>query len=47
MVEGMRSLIYAQPGETVSCAGCHEDRIAAVPATPTATIARVKPSHRI
>lgn len=39
MVEGMRSLIYAQPGETVSCAGCHEDRIAAVPATPTATIA--------
>ena len=26
MVEGMRSLIYAQPGEMASCTGCHEDR---------------------
>lgn len=39
MVEGMRSLLYAQPGETASCTGCHENRIDAVAATPTATIA--------
>ena len=42
MVQGMRSLIYGQPGETVSCTGCHEDRLAAVPATPSATIASRK-----
>ena len=42
MVQGMRSLIYGQPGETVSCTGCHEDRLAAVPATPAATIASRK-----
>ena len=37
MVEGMRSLIYAQPGETQSCTGCHENRLEAT--TRQATIA--------
>lgn len=35
MVEGMRSLIYAQPGETQSCTGCHENRLAATSAAAT------------
>jgi len=30
MVQGMRSLIYAQPGETSSCTGCHENRLATI-----------------
>ena len=32
-VMGMRSLVYLQPGETVSCAGCHEQRGSTPPVT--------------
>ena len=28
MVQGMRSLVYLQPGESSGCTGCHEDRMA-------------------
>ena len=35
MVQGMRSLVYLQPGETASCVGCHEDRTTAVPSVKT------------
>lgn len=31
-VQTMRSLTYVQPGERVSCIGCHEDRMTAPPA---------------
>ncbi|MBQ7813616.1 MAG: hypothetical protein IJ387_03875, partial [Thermoguttaceae bacterium] len=35
MVQGMRSLVYLQPGESAGCVGCHEDRTAAVPNAKT------------
>jgi cytochrome c553 len=35
MVQGMRSLVYLQPGEAASCVGCHEDRTTAVPSVKT------------
>ena len=35
MVQGMRSLVYLQPGESAGCVGCHEDRTAAVPSAKT------------
>ncbi|MCF0234393.1 MAG: hypothetical protein HUK22_05365 [Thermoguttaceae bacterium] len=35
MVQGMRSLVYLQPGENAGCVGCHEDRMAAVPSEKT------------
>ncbi len=35
MVQGMRSLVYLQPGESAGCVGCHEDRAAAVPSAKT------------
>ncbi|MDD3588008.1 MAG: hypothetical protein PHQ75_12575, partial [Thermoguttaceae bacterium] len=35
MIQGMRSLVYLQPGETASCTGCHEDRMSAVPSAVT------------
>lgn len=38
MVQGMRSLIYAQPGETQSCTGCHEDRMSAAHTTSPASL---------
>ena len=38
MIQGMRSLIYAQPGETQSCTGCHEDRMSAAYTTSTAVL---------
>ncbi len=34
-VQGMRSLVYLQPGESAGCVGCHEDRMAAVPSAKT------------
>lgn len=40
MVEGMRSLLYAQPGETQSCTGCHENRLAASPPAAASTASR-------
>ena len=35
MVQGMRSLVYLQPGESAGCVGCHEDRMATVANTRT------------
>ena len=45
MVQGMRSLVYLQPGESAGCVGCHEDRTAAVPSAKT--IASTKKPARI
>jgi hypothetical protein len=45
MVQGMRSLVYLQPGESAGCVGCHEDRMAAVPSAKT--IASTKKPARI
>lgn len=39
----MRSLTYVQPGERVSCIGCHEKQ----PAAPEATLAMRRPPSRI
>jgi hypothetical protein len=36
----MRSLTYVQPGERVSCVGCHENRMSAPPATTAQALAR-------
>ncbi len=46
MVQGMRSLVYLQPGETAGCTGCHEDRMAAVPSVKTLASTR-QPSRII
>ncbi|MDO5552468.1 MAG: hypothetical protein Q4G68_01785 [Planctomycetia bacterium] len=35
MIQGMRSLVYLQKGETASCTGCHEDRLSSVPVAAT------------
>ncbi len=35
MVQGMRSLVYLQPGESAGCVGCHEDRMATVASSKT------------
>ena len=35
MVQGMRSLVYLQPGESAGCVGCHEDRMASAPSVKT------------
>jgi hypothetical protein len=43
-VQFMRSVTYLQPGETVSCAGCHEDRMTAPANLPTGRAARRLPS---
>jgi hypothetical protein len=37
MIQSMRSGVIAQPGETTSCVGCHEDRRAAPPVAQTVT----------
>jgi len=39
----MRSVTYVQPGERVSCIGCHEDRLTA----PGAAVALSRPASRI
>jgi hypothetical protein len=36
----MRSVTYVQPGERVSCAGCHEDRMSAPPSRPPKALGR-------
>lgn len=41
----MRSLTYVQPGERVSCVGCHENRMSAPPSAPAMALA--KPAARI
>ncbi len=45
MVQGMRSLVYLQPGETAGCVGCHEDRMAS--AQIVKTIASTKAPSKI
>jgi hypothetical protein len=46
-VQSMRSSSYVQPGETLSCTGCHEHKSSAVPVTqPRATFraaSKIKP----
>ncbi len=44
MIQGMRSLVYLQPGEKASCTGCHENRMGSVPAAPTTASRRKSPS---
>ncbi len=44
MIQGMRSLVYLQPGETASCTGCHEDRMSSVPSVSTIASKNNKPS---
>ncbi|MBP8130714.1 MAG: PD40 domain-containing protein [Candidatus Hydrogenedentes bacterium] len=44
-VQTMRSLTYLQPGEKVSCAGCHEPRLSAPAAARAALAAMRPPSH--
>lgn len=45
-VQTMRSLTYVHPGEQLSCAGCHEDRWAAVRSPAAVPLAaRRAPSH--
>jgi hypothetical protein len=41
----MRTLTYAQPGERISCVGCHENRMTAAPAH--APLASRRPASRI
>lgn len=43
-VQGMRSVVYLQPGERRSCVGCHEPPSAAPPPRPVLA-ARRPPSH--
>ncbi len=43
-VQTMRSVSYLQPGETVSCVGCHEPRLAAPPPDRSALALRRQPS---
>ena len=45
MVQGMRSLVYLQPGESAGCTGCHEDRMATV--VSAKTIASTKSPSKI
>lgn len=41
MVQGMRSLVYLQPGETAGCTGCHEDRMQTVTGMKTLASTRM------
>ncbi len=43
-VQTMRSLTYVQPGQTLSCIGCHESREAAPPVRAVSTALRHEPS---
>lgn len=44
-VQMMRSLTYLQPGERVSCVGCHEPRLSAPPPSRPALAAQRPPSR--
>ena len=46
MVQGMRSLVYLQPGEAAGCVGCHENRMSTVPSVKTIASTR-EPSKLI
>ena len=35
MIQGMRSDVYLQPGESAGCVGCHENRMESVPSVKT------------
>ncbi len=41
-VKRMQSFVTVQPGETTSCVGCHEQRVRAPHARPTATLAALR-----
>jgi len=43
----MRSTTYVQPGERISCIGCHEHRMSAPPKTPDVPLAMRRPPSRI
>jgi hypothetical protein len=43
-VQTMRTITYLQPGERISCAGCHEDRMTAPPPGPAPLALRRGPS---
>lgn len=43
-VMNMRSFIYLQDGERVSCAGCHEDRMKSPPPTPYGSTPAAEPT---
>jgi len=43
-IRTMRSLTYVQPGQTLSCAGCHEPRDSAPPPSVSISAARRPPS---
>ncbi len=43
-VQTMRTVTYVQPGETIACAGCHEDRMSAPPVGPAPLALRRPPS---
>ena len=45
MIQGMRSLVYLQPGETASCTGCHEDRMSTVPSAVTIASRKKEPDR--
>ncbi|MBL9128517.1 MAG: hypothetical protein JNL97_12760, partial [Verrucomicrobiales bacterium] len=44
-VQTMRSATHVQPGQVLSCTGCHESRIDAPPSRPT--LASLRPASRI
>lgn len=44
-VQTMRSLTYLQPGEKISCVGCHEPRLSAPPPSRPALAAQRPPSR--
>ncbi|MDO4587268.1 MAG: hypothetical protein Q4C95_08225 [Planctomycetia bacterium] len=45
MVQGMRSLVYLQPGESASCTGCHENRMSSVPLTQSIASKKETPTQ--
>ncbi len=44
-VQFMRSITYLQPGENISCVGCHENRMSAPPNTPMGLAIKRAPSR--
>lgn len=44
-IQIMRSITYLQPGETMSCVGCHDHRLSAPPALPKAMALTRPPSE--
>ena len=47
MVQSMRSGTVVQPGETQSCAGCHEDRLSPPPYSHQTAIASRRPASKL